>query len=478
MLIKKEQSTIRGYFEDASNLSGGNAECVYIPESEDEVVEIVRECNAGKKPLTVSAGGTGVVGGRIPFGGAVLSTEKLDNIIEINAGEKYAVLQSGVIVDNFLKELARKNLFYPPFPTEKTAFIGGNIATNASGEYSFKFGCTRKYVRRIKLVLPGGEVIDVRRGEVTAKNGMFEIPSTGIKFAIPCYKMPGVVKNSAGYYSQTGMDLIDLFIGSEGTLGIITEAEVDVIEQLPDVFFCAVFFKDSGDAFRMVRELKAQRNMLEGVLCLEYFDGNSLEYLREFCQRVPVGAGGCILFAAQMNSPDGLDAWDKLLSSYSSMDTWFGDTEKHKEELYSFRHKLPEVVNDIVRKNMYPKVSTDIVVPEDKFYDMNEYYLEKLGKAGVRHVVFGHIGENHLHVNFLPENEEELKKARAVYLEFVRKAVEFGGTVSGEHGIGKIKKQFLEIMYGKSGIEEMARVKRAIDRNCIMGPGNIVTVHS
>ena len=474
MLIKKEQNEILGYFEDASNLSGGNAECVYIPESADEAAEIVRECNAGKKPLTVSAGGTGVVGGRIPFGGAVLSTEKLDNIIEINAGEKYAILQSGVIVDNFLKELAQKSLFYPPFPTEKTAFIGGNIATNASGEYSFKLGCTRKYVRRIKLVLPCGEIIDVRRGEVTAGDGMLEIPSAGIKFAIPGYKMPGVEKNSAGYYSRTGMDLIDLFIGSEGTLGIIIEAEVDVIEQMPDIFFCAVFFKDSGDAFRMVRELKTQRDVLDEILCLEYFDGNSLEYLREFYQRVPAGTGGCILFAAQVNSPDGLDVWDRLLSGYSSMDTWFGDTEKYKEELYAFRHKLPEVVNDIVRKNMYPKVSTDIVVPEDKFYDMNDYYLKKLGEVGVKHVVFGHIGENHLHVNFLPENEGELEKARAVYLEFVRKAVEFGGTVSGEHGIGKTKRQFLEMMYGPSGIEEMVRVKRAIDRNCILSPGNIL----
>ncbi len=476
MLIKKEQSTIRGYFEDASNLTGGNAECVYIPESEGEVAEIVRECSASKKPLTVSAGGTGVVGGRIPFGGAVISTEKLDNVIEINVKEEYAVLQSGVIVDSFLKELARKSLFYPPFPTEKTAFIGGNIATNASGEYSFKFGCTRKYVRRIKLVLPGGELVNVRRGEVLAKNGMLEIPSAGIKFAVPGYRMPDVVKNSAGYYSQTGMDLIDLFIGSEGTLGIIIEAEVDVIEQLPDVFFCAVFFKASGDAFSMVRELKLQTDVLEGILCLEYFDGNSLEYLREFYQRIPVGAGGCVMFGAQMNSPDSFDVWDRLLNGYSSMDTWFGDTEKHKEELYAFRHKLPEAVNDIVRKNMYPKISTDIVVPEDKFYDMNEYYLEKLGKAGVKHVVFGHIGENHLHINFLPENEEELRKARAIYLEFIRKAVELGGTVSGEHGIGKIKKQFLKMMYGQYGIEEIVRVKKAIDRNCILCPGNIFSV--
>ena len=174
-----------------------------------------------------------------------------------------------------------------------------------------------------------------------------------------------------------------------------------------------------------------------------------------------------------MNSPDSFDVWDRLLNGYSSMDTWFGDTAKHKEELYAFRHKLPEAVNNIVRKNMYPKISTDIVVPEDKFYDMNEYYLEKLGEADVKHVVFGHIGENHLHINFLPENEEELRKARAVYLEFIRKAVELGGTVSGEHGIGKIKKQFLEMMYGHYAIEEMARVKKAIDRNCILCPGNI-----
>ncbi len=474
MIIKKEQEQILNYLEDASNLKGGKAESVFIPENEEEVVEIVRECSAKKLPLTISAGGTGVVGGRIPFGGAVLSTERLNKVIEINDRGKYAILQAGVVIDDFLKELSERCLFYPPFPTERSAFIGGNVATNASGEYSFKFGCTRRYVRRIKVVLSSGVVVEIRRGEVIARHGFLRIPSTDIEFKIPDYRMPDIMKNSAGYYSSADMDLIDLFIGSEGTLGIITEVEVNVIEQLPDIFFCAVFFESSQDTFSIVRELKAKKDILD-LLCLEYFDSNSLYYLKEFYPRVPDAAEGCILVAARMSSDGSLDMWDELLSKYNPVDNWFGDSEKHKEELYGFRHKLPEIVNDIIRKNNRPKISTDIAVPEAKFWQMNDFYCERLSSSGLKHVIFGHIGECHLHVNILPENEEELERAKELYFEFAGKGIALGGTVSGEHGIGKRKHHFLKMMYGEEGIKEMGRIKNAIDRNCILGIGNIFT---
>ncbi len=472
MIVKKEQDEVLNYLEDASNLGGGTTESVFLPEDEEEVVEIVRECGEKRVPLTISAGGTGVVGGRIPFGGAVLSTERLNKVIEINDREKYAILQAGVVIDDFLKELISKRLFYPPFPTERSAFIGGNIATNASGEYSFRFGCTRKYVRRIRVVLSGGAVVEIRRGEVIAHQGFLRIPSTDIKFKIPDYKMPDVKKNSAGYYSSVDMDLIDLFIGSEGTLGIITEVDVHVIEQLPDTFFCAVFFKSSQDTFSMVRELKSKKDVLD-LLCLEYFDSNSLYYLKEFYPRVPDAAKGCILFVARMSAPENLDMWDELLNKYNLLDNWFGDNEKQKEELYKFRHKLPEIVNDIVRKNNHPKISTDIAVPEDKFWQMNDFYRKRLESSRLKHLIFGHIGGCHLHVNILPENEEEMKTAKDMYLEFAGKGIELGGTVSGEHGIGKRKHHFLKMMYGEKGIKEMARVKKAIDKSGILGIGNI-----
>ncbi|NOX97287.1 MAG: FAD-binding oxidoreductase [Nitrospirae bacterium] len=474
MIVKKEKGETLNYLEDASNLKADNIESVFIPQNEEEVGEIVRECSARNIPLTVSAGGTGVVGGRVPLGGGViLSTEKLNEIVEINKEKKYAVLQAGVVISDFLEELSKQKLFYPPFPTERTAFIGGNVATNASGEYSFKFGSTREYVRGIKVVLSDGKVVWIRRGETFAQDGYLGIPSTDIKFKVPGYEMPSVRKNAAGYYSKADMDLIDIFIGSEGTLGIITEVEVKVIEEPPDVFFCAVFFQDSENAFSMVTDIEKRKDILNDILCLEYFDSNSLQLLKEFYPQVPGVAEECLLFATQVNSPESLDVWDKLLGGYNSISNWFADSPKQKEELYGFRHKLPEIINEIVRKNSYPKISTDIVVPEDKFWQMNDFYREKLKGTGMKHVIFGHIGESHLHVNLLPENEEERQEASRLYLEFSRKGVELGGTVSGEHGIGKRKHQLLKIMYGEEGLKQMARVKKSIDKSCILGLDNI-----
>ena len=484
MIIKKEQGEILNYLEDASNLQGGSAESVFIPDSEEEIAKTVRECGEKNLPLTISAGGTGVVGGRIPFGGVVLSVEKLNKIIEINKKEKYAVLQAGVIIDDFLKELSKQNLFYPPFPTERTAFIGGNVATNASGEYSFRFGSTREYVRGIKVILSNGKIIRIKRGEVLTQGGFLQIPSTDIRFKIPGYRMPPVKKNSAGYYSRDAMDLIDLFIGSEGTLGIIIEVEVTIIEQLPDTFFCALFFRDPQNAFSIVKELTLSptkykgsngsgKNLLDELLCLEYFDNNSLNYLRKFYPRVAPEAEACILVAVQMSSPESLNMWDGLLTRFNTIDNWFGDSQKQKEELFAFRHKLPEIINDITRKNNCPKISTDIVTPENNFWQMNDFYCEKLNSSNLKYVTFGHIGECHLHVNLLPENEEELQMAKELYLEFAQKAIELNGTISGEHGIGKSKHRFLKIMYGEKGIREMTRVKTAIDRNCILGLDNI-----
>ena len=240
MIIKKDKDQIIGYLEDASNLEGGSADILYIPETENEVKEAVSECAKKGIPLTVSAGGTGTVGSRIARDGAILSVERLNKILSIDKENKRAVLQPGVIINDFLEALAKQNLFYPPFPTERTAFIGGNISTNASGEYSYCFGPTRNYVKRIKVLLSTGKFLEIERGKFFAdKDGIITIDELSVK--IPSYTSPQI-KNAAGYFSKPKMDLIDLFIGSEGTLGVITEAEVEIINDLPSrfiwLFFC------------------------------------------------------------------------------------------------------------------------------------------------------------------------------------------------------------------------------------------------
>jgi D-lactate dehydrogenase (cytochrome) len=240
MITKTDPQDMASYMEDPSNLKGIEPEKIFIPATAAEVSEVVKEAAAHRQPLTVSAGGTGVVGGRIPSGGWVISTEKLNKIKDINTADKTASLESGVVVDEFLNELKKPCLFYPPFPTEKSAFIGGTAATNASGEYTYHFGGTRAYVRGLTVVLPDGQKLSLTRGQHTLKNGVITLPGRNTSITTT-FRSPHLDKNSCGYFLQDRTDLVDLFIGSEGTLGIITALEVSLIDAPRDPMFCVAF---------------------------------------------------------------------------------------------------------------------------------------------------------------------------------------------------------------------------------------------
>lgn len=467
MIIKKLREEIIGYLEDPSNLQGGSAEILYIPETEDEVTRVLEECAASKTPLTVSGGGTGTVGARIALGGAVLSTEKLNKIVSVDSGKKRAVLQAGVTIDGFLKDLQGRDLFYPPFPTERTAFIGGNVSTNASGEYSYRFGCTRNYVRAIKAALSTGETIGIERGIYLAdKDGYIHTPYFEIR--IPSYASPQV-KNSAGYFSRPGMDLIDLFIGSEGTLGIITEIETEIIPALPPCFIMIAFFPDETRLLELLGEIKSGKRV--NPLSVEYFDRSSLEFLKKDFVNIPECASA--IYIEDAATEDNLNSWVELISKYEISDSWMSKDEKSYRNLIDFRHKLPENINEYFREIKSTKLAIDAAVPDNAFADLFELYASVQKETDIQTVRFGHIGENHIHFNFFPKDEKEKGSALGIYEDIIKKVVSAGGTVSAEHGTGKIKHRYLEMMYGKKGIMEMARVKKEIDSLCILGLDNI-----
>ena len=476
MIVKKEADRILGYLEDTSNLKIGNATAVYVPENEDEVLDVIKQARRENVSLTASGAGSGTVGGRIPTGGAVISLEKMNNIVsidrknmrdplEINFFTGRAVLQAGVLVDDFLKALDNKNLFYPPFPTERTAFIGGNVATNASGEYSYRFGSTRKYVERIKVVLSTENVLNLKRGEYTAdENGIIASPFFKVK--IPAYRSPDI-KNAAGYFSRPGMDLIDLFVGSEGTLGIITEVELKLIPALPPRSIMIIFLEKGEETLKLLERVKNEKEF--NIYAIEYFDANSLGILKKAFPNIP----SCQSALYIEQEKKGLDLWLKLLDEYSLVDTWIGENERDYKKLIDFRHKLPEIINEYFREIKQTKVSIDIAVPEDYFTKLFDFYHEIAKTTSVEYVVFGHIGENHLHFNFFPKNDEEKERANIAYIEAVKRAVKAGGTISAEHGIGKLKHKYLEMMYGREGIMEMVRIKKRIDPFCLLGLNNI-----
>lgn len=473
MLIKNDRDAIASYFEDNSNLKGGHADSVAFPEDITALSGLLKEANKSLAPVTVSGGGTGTTGSRIPFGGIVVSLEKFNKILSISEKEGIARVESGCLVEDLKDECERRGLFYACHPTEKSAFLGGTVATNASGARSFKYGPTRRYVKRLKMVLASGEVLEIRRGEkfLTKK----DIP-------LPTYKMP-YVKSSAGYFAKDGMDMIDLFIGQEGTLSVIAEMDLGLLKLPLKILSSFAFFKsgpDSWDFAAEARKLSKSGKDKDGIdaLSIEYLDGNALCLLSLKSGNVPKDAKCAIFFEQELteeNEERTVDAWLKLISKHnaSADDTWVAMTADEAEKFNKFRHSIPESVNEIVKRNGFRKFSNDIAVPEKNFAKMMDFYNNALETEKIEHVIFGHIGECHLHVNLLPKNKEELKRAEGLYIKFMKKGVSLGGTISAEHGIGKIRNKYMELMYGKKGVLEMARLKKALDPNCILGLDNI-----
>jgi D-lactate dehydrogenase (cytochrome) len=482
MIIKQDQDIIRSYFEDYSGLRGGHAETVYIPEKESEVAELLSGLNKTRAKITVSGAGTSVTGARTPFGGSVLSLEALNKIVSIkgNAGEGgLAVVQAGVRLEDLKKGADGKGFLYPPDPTEQSSFIGGNIGTNASGSRGLRFGSTRKYVSKLKVVLASGSMLEIERGKIFAdRDGRLAIPAgsatPSMKLKVPSYEVPDI-KNAAGYYNKSGMDLIDLFIGQEGTLGVITEAEVMLVPALFKTVAGVGFFFEKEDAWRFAAEAKNELNPLS----LEYLDSNSLVLLKTTYGNIPDFARAAMIFEQDVtaaNESELTEKWSQLLQKNGAPieETWFAAGHKDQENFKEFRHALPEKVNNIICVNKFPKVGSDLAVPARAFFEMMDFYYAKLGASKLDYLIFGHIGQCHLHANILPATGEQFEKAKLVYIELVEKALSLGGTVSAEHGIGKLKHVYLEKMIGRAGMLEIARVKKALDPNFILGPGNII----
>jgi len=511
MQVKTQLDDLQNYLTDASNMQGGYAAKLFLPESTSEVSQILREANETKTPVTISGARTGTVGGAIPFGGIVISLEKLNKIKSIDKESRSAVVEPGVILGDFQRAVEAEGLFYPPDPTEWSCQIGGTVATNASGSRSFKYGATREFVKRLRVVLPSGDMADIRRGEsLSATDRSITIRAEGggeVKAKIPTYERPNVRKNVSGFFTSEPLDAIDLFIGSEGALGVITEIELS-LKPKPEGFFSGVvFFEEETDLLSFVDEARMFSfgtrtpssaraayyargssafglNADEGVrvpydaTLIEYFDKSALNFIAEKFPEVPEGMAGAIFFEQETtseNEDEMLGYWNDLLEKHSAdLDrSWFTTNEQDREKMREFRHALPVSVNERIAKYKQRKVGTDMAVPDANFPAFLKFYKDILDSSGLDYVIFGHIGDCHLHANMLPKNEAEAEKARHIYGRCIAQAIMLGGCVSAEHGIGKLKRKYLAAMMGERYLNEMAELKRAFDPNGILGRGNI-----
>ena len=510
MQTKTDPDEIQSFLADSSHVSGGFAERVVFPETAEEVAEVLRAATHNQTPVTISGAGTGTVAGRVPFGGVVLATDKLNHIKQIvhdDHGGGHAVAEAGVILGDFQRAVESEGLLYPPDPTERGCFLGGNVATNASGARTFKYGPTRNYVERLKIALATGEVIDLRRGAQHAdENGKITIPLVSgklIETKLPTYRMPQVRKHASGYYVAPGVDVLDLFIGSEGTLGVILEVEVKLLTKPEGLMSGVVFFKSEEELLEFVREARERSlttrgsspTVREGVQdrgtsptvregsaldarALEYFDVESLRFLRQKYETIPSEATGAIFFEQETISSTEeslMTEWLSLLERHNALadKSWFAINESDQAGLREFRHALPVLMNEWFAHHNQRKVSTDMSVPDEAFAGMLRFYEDSLRGGNLRYTIFGHIGDNHVHVNILPRDDGEAARAQEIYRTFIRRAIDVGGTISAEHGIGKLKREYLRELYGDEHLREMASMKRAFDPAGILGRGNM-----
>jgi D-lactate dehydrogenase (cytochrome) len=475
------------YLCDESRMPGGSAKEVYFPENISEISTLASYFYSNEIPYTVFGRGTGITGASVPFGGVVVSLEKLNKINNMsfceNAGKYFLNLEPGVILADIRDSL--KDYFYPVDPTEMSASIGGTVATNASGACSFKYGPTRNWIKSLKTVLPDGSILHIERGKHFADRDGF-INVSGKKMKIPEYKMPEC-KNAAGLYSAKEMDLIDLFIGSEGLIGIVAEIEVWLEKKYPATSFIA-FFDDEKRAVEFVEVLRIGEILPEFI---EYVDSYGLDMLKKRSFDDPASlnipplpeSSKAGVFFDMVYQEEGVvkvvEVVGKMLNKASgSVGSFCAWENIEKERIKFFRHALPETVNSLISetKRIYPdihKLGTDIAVPHCMFGKMNEFSKETLLESRLKFVSFGHIGDSHIHFNIIPENYDEMEKGKRIYGMLAQKAVELGGTVSAEHGIGKLKHKYLEIMYGKKGINEMRRVKKFFDPLFLLNRGNM-----
>ena len=480
---------IEPYLRDASQFHG-EAKGVVFPENEKEISEFLREANAKKIPVTVSGGKTGLTGAAVPQGGWVLSTEKLSQILEIRKSESWARVQPAIYLKDLNHSLEGDSLFYAPDPTGPKAFLGGTLATNASGPNSFKYGATRPHIRRIRMVLADGEILNLRRGQIFATpGGMIEIPLANrkIKIQAPRYEWPRV-KHAGGYFVEPGMDALDLFIGSEGTLGVTTEIEASLLSRPRELLAYVVFFKTEEDSWcfaNLVRETslknrKAKDPQVLETRMIEYFDSGSLEFLRPNHSSIPREARACLFIEQEStaeNKKKFSSEWHRLFENQKGIvGIWEGETRDKQEQFRTFRSALPLAVREFLEKHGQVKIGTDTSVPHERFEELMLFHRRSVEKLGIANLTFGHMGESHVHLNLLPKNKEESEKARAFYPELVQKAFSLGGTFSAEHGVGKMKRRYLEQLFGPKAIEEMKTVKRAFDPNLILGRGNLFEI--
>ena len=510
-LVVDDRDSLARVLEDAAHYPGGFARGVASPTSEAEVAALF----ALGIPLLPIGAQSSLTGGATPRGEVVVSTVHL---ADCRVATDRVTVGAGLPLDEVQRVLAERGRWYPPVPTYTAACAGGVVATNAAGPATFKHGPTRPWVRALTVVLPSGRVLDVERGQVTAHpDGFFEFVSGGTvdRIPIPRVALPRVPKCSAGYAGAPGMDLVDLFVGSEGTLGIVTEITFATATAPPATFGAMIPVPDEGLAWRVVERLRAasRHTWATGdpngidVASIEHLDARSIALARADgadarARLVLEPTTAVVLFAefeaARPLTPEA--AWRqvedalgeggadgpvtrlcRLLADAHVLDATElalpGDLAR-RDQFRAVRESVPEAVNRRVAlaRAADPRVSktaADVIVPVDRFEALMRACRAGFEARGLDYAVWGHVSDGNVHPNVIPRGFDDVVAGREAVLELGRAAIALGGSPLAEHGVGRnaVKQELLRLLHGEAGLASMLAVKRAIDPDGRLAPG-------
>jgi FAD/FMN-containing dehydrogenase len=451
--VSSDKSVREAYGADASGLHLV-PELVARPETVDDVVQLVRKGVSDRIAITCAGAQTSTTGASITDTGMLLSLRSLDRIAPPDEKARTIRVESGALVGEIKRAAAEAGLLFAPDPTsEEESTIGGAIACNASGARTFKYGATRRHVRALKVVMASGELMEFRRSDLE--------------------------KNTVGY--AFAHDPIDWFIGSEGTLGIIVEAELTLLPLPRHVVGLAVFFRTERDALAFV--IAARESSMVSARCIEYFDERAVAIARlaSSAEKIPQTAAAMVYVEEEVS--DNLDAalgrWVELIEPVADdFEPLVFEGEARLREARRIRHSIPSTMNERggrYRDSGGRKVSTDWAVPYRKLAEAIEAARSMVERLGVEQpVIYGHAGNGHPHQNFVARDAGELATIEQAVEETLKRVIALGGTVAAEHGIGKLKRRWLPLQMNPLQISMMTAVKRELDPLGILAPGNIL----
>lgn len=500
---------VAAYLEDASGAPPGVAAGLVRPGSEAEASAFLRATAGRGIAVLPQAARSSLTGGGAPRGEVVLSVERWT---ELAIRGSAAQAGAGVRLRDLQRTLAARSLFFPPVPTYQDAMVGGTIATDAGGAATFKYGKTRAWVRGVRVLLFNGDVLEIERGEAEASPGSSfgVVLSTGemLEVPVPRHRLPALKKLSAGYFASDPLDLVDLFIGSEGTLGVIASATLDVVAAPAELLSGAAFVDDEPAALALSAALCRAARDPEGpdVRSVEMVDRRGIALVsgreRGLLPREPIAMVNFEVelpasmsreraehaLAAALNGGGGPEdapvvRLARILNEHGVLENAIlalpGD-DRTREAIAATRASVPARVNEILAawRREDPGVSKcggDLIVPVASLPEALASWERGFAERGLDWAIWGHVSDGNMHPNAIPRSSAEAETARELLLEFGDDAMRRGGAPLAEHGVGRspLKQEMLRRFLGDAAIEGMRAVKRALDPEGRFAPGVI-----